>query len=185
MNSLSVQQPTLEHELARAGVARAELDEVITQVRLRLQSRQSVGNAISKLPMVPAGFTRAVQATENAWHRIDDEFGMLQSVEVAKLIGSSSPHRNIASDMRKRGQIVGVERLNRYLYPGFQFGADGAVKPAIKDLLTAAEAAGWTDASLVLWLCAPSGAFAGSRPVDHLDDDNMVQIAVSVMVTDW
>lgn len=176
----------LKSSLKKAGVTKqAEIDQVINDSLLRLRSIQSVGVAVSKLPTVQAGFTRAIQATENAWKRVEEEFGLLTSTEVSERVGSKSPHRNLASGLRKRGSILGVNRLNSYRYPGFQFTPNGEVKAAVPALIKAAEEAGWSDTSLVLWLCNPSGSFGGDRPVDHLEDEGMVDRARDLMLTDW
>lgn len=167
------------------GLAGDEIDSLVRDSILRFRSMRSVGGAISKLPPVPSGFTRATQATENVWKHIEDEFGLLTSTEVASRIGSKNPHRALASDMRKRGQLIGVSRLNSYRYPGFQFTPDGTVHQVIAPLLKAAKSAGWSEASLTLWLSNPSGAFGGDRPVDHLDDSDFVTVASDLMTTDW
>lgn len=169
-----------------AGLTRPdEIEQVVRDSVLRLRSIQSVGAAVSRLPALPAGFTRAIQATENAWRRIDEEFGLLTSTEVAQRIGSKSPHRTLASELRRRGQLIGVSRLNSFRYPGFQFTADSRVHPAVPPLLEAASDSGWSESDLALWLCNPSGSFGGARPVDHLDDADVVDIARAVMATDW
>jgi len=176
----------LKASLKQFGVTRqSDIDQLIGDAVLRLRSTRSVGAAVSTLPPIPAGFTRAIQATENAWRRIEREHGLLTSTEVAGVVGPKSRHRSLASDMRRRGQILGVQRLNSYRYPRFQFTASGEVKPAIPALIEAASEAGWSTSSLVLWLCNPSGAFSGDLPVNHLGDDDMADIARSVMLTDW
>lgn len=176
----------LRASLKQVGVTKpAEIDKLIGDAVLRLRSVQSVGATVSSLPPMPAGFTRSIQATENAWRRIENEFGLLTSTEVAERVGSKSKHRNLASGLRLRGQILGVQRLNAYRYPAFQFTGTGEVKPAIPKLIEAAAEAGWSTSSLVLWLCNPSGTFSGDRPVDHLDDDGMVEKAADLMMSDW
>lgn len=172
--------------LRRAGATRqAEIDQVVLESLTRLRSIASLGATISKLPAVPPGLARTAQASENAWRRIEQEFGMLTSIEVSQRIGSRTPHRNLASEMRQKRLLLGVARLNSYRYPGFQFADDGSVRGSIPALLSAAEDAGWSASSLALWLCNPSGSFAGDRPVDHLDDDRVVDIASDMMATDW
>lgn len=176
----------LKASLKQVGVTRqSDIDQLVGDAVLRLRSARSVGGVVSTLPPIPAGFTRAIQATENAWRRIEREHGLLTSTEVASVVGSKSKHRGLASDMRRRGEILGVQRLHSYRYPGFQFADSGEVKPAIRNLIEAADEAGWSTSSLVLWLCNPSGAFSGDLPVNHLGDDDMVDMARAVMLTDW
>lgn len=172
-------------EIDSSEIRSIDAEVLAKALLLQIRNRVSLGAAVSKLPTVEAGFTRAVQATENAWRGIADEFGMLSSREVAERIGSKSSNRNLASDLRKRGQLLGVNRLNSYKYPGFQFTAEGTVRPVIPELITTMNESGWTEPSLVLWLCSPSGRFSGMRPVDLLDDPALVAKARDMMQTDW
>lgn len=150
----------------------------------RLQKDHDIGAVISKFPPIAPGLTRAEQATERAWRKIEQEFRMLNSLEVATLVGLA-PNRYVASAMRKRGQIIGTKRLNRYLYPSFQFAADCSVKPVFASLSRATADSDWSDSDLILWLCAPSGTFRGDRPVDHLEDLDFVILVTRTLSTDW
>jgi len=173
--------------LRSAGVtAPVELERAVEDVLTQLQSRASLGIAISKAPTVPAGYARALQATENVWREIDEEFDLLTSAEVAMAIGSKSQNRYLASALRKKGKLLGLRRLNAYRYPGFQFQPDGTIHPAISELVAAMHEGGWSEGNFIIWLCSPSRTFAnGGRPVDHLDDPDIVPFAIDMMSADW
>jgi len=173
--------------LRSAGVtAPVELERAVEDVLTQLRSRASVGIAISKAPTVPAGYARALQASENVWREIEEEFGFLTSAEVAVAIGSKSQNRYLASELRRKGKLLGLRRLNAYRYPGFQFLSDGTIHPAIRDLMSAMHDGGWSEGNFIIWLCSPSRAFAdGGRPVDHLDDSDVVLAAIAMMAADW
>jgi len=173
--------------LRSAGItAPVELERAVEDVLTQLQSRASLGIAISKAPTVTAGYTRALQATENVWREIEEEFGLLTSSEAAVAIGSKSQNRYLVSELRRKGKLLGLRRLNAYRYPGFQFLSDGTIHPAIRDLMSAMHDGGWSDRGLIIWLCSPSRAFAdGARPVDHLDDPTLVRAAIEMMAVDW
>jgi hypothetical protein len=44
---------------------------------------------------------------------------------------------------------------------------------------------GWDDEDLVLWLCTPSRYFEGDRPVDHLDDEDLIAKANAAATIRW
>jgi len=180
-------EPFVTARLRSAGVVTpVELERAVRDVLTQLRSKASLGTAISKAPVLPAGYARALQATDNVWRDIDEEFGLLTSAEVAKAIGAKSQNRYVVSDLRQKGKLLGVRRLNAYRYPGFQFKSDGTIHPAISDLASAMREGGWSEEGVIIWLCSPSRAFTdGGRPVDHLDDPKLVSTALEMMGVDW
>ncbi|MGO4433826.1 hypothetical protein AB4Y88_11155, partial [Paenarthrobacter sp. RAF9] len=79
---------------------------------------------------------RAIQATENAWKGVEAEYGLLGSMEVARLIGSGKSGRSFASDQHAAGKLIGIKRGNKVLYPGFQFDrASGKAHASVPALL--------------------------------------------------
>lgn len=126
-----------------------------------------------------ANAARSLQAAENAWRRVDAEFGLLSSGEIAELLGGRSSNRNFASSKRTAGKILGVLLGNAYRFPGFQLAAGrGTVLPVIEPLIRLARAHGWSEDDLALWLTAPSSFFAAAdRPVDHLAEHDKVLAA--------
>ncbi|WP_417219592.1 hypothetical protein [Arthrobacter sp.] len=170
----------------------SEVNHFIVLVREK-NTLDELSGAMARIqdPLPPAT-ARAAQATENAVKSIEDEFGLLTSTEVAQLLGSGSGKasvRSLANDMRARGELLHLRRLNRYLYPDFQFDTSlGRVKPGVKDLLQLAEANSWEPEDVVLWLCSPTTYFEdGSRPVDHLDAEPelVIDVARRAWSVDW
>lgn len=169
------------HVVADADV----LEQVIAQVVRARQSMAALAPAMQKLPAVPAGLARIAQATENAWKRVEDEFGLLTSTEVAARLGSRSVNRDLAKTYRKRGLLLAVRRLNSFRYPGFQFTRDGQIRSTIPELVALSAELSWPQEEVVLWLCAPSGAFDGDRPVDHLDEADVIERARETATIEW
>ncbi|NMR28101.1 hypothetical protein [Crystallibacter degradans] len=137
------------------------------------RSMKALGAAAAAVetPVSPQ-VARSVQATENVWRAIEAEFGLLTSTQVSAAVGSSTPNRSFASDQRKAGKLIAIERPGGLRYPGFQFDREThAVRPVIRELIRTARTAGRTDASLALWMVAPTGYLDGDRPVDRLTDD--------------
>lgn len=91
--------------------------------------------------------------------------------------------------MRRRGELLHIRRLNKYLYLGFQFNCSlGRVKPLVKPLLQLAGACSWEPEDVVLWLCSPTTYFEdGSRPVDHFDSDpdRVLDVARRAWAVEW
>ena len=130
--------------------------------------------------------TQVHSATEGAWREIEEEFGLLNRTEVATTLGLKSNDRRQVSALRQRGDLLGVRRPNAYRYPGFQFEANGTIRPVIRKLIIAMREGRWSEESFFVWMCSPSRAFAdGRRPVDHLNDPNLVTVAVEMMAVDW
>lgn len=130
---------------------------------------------------------RAAQATENAWRRIDNEFGLLTSSQVATRMGARSSNRSYASEQRIAGRLLGVKRLNSFVYPGFQFDPQtNAVRPFIKPLLELAHENDRSPDGAALWLTSPSTYFAGARPVDSIDEgERILAVARDAWAADW
>lgn len=162
--------------------------------KMLLELSMSTAGSVAALGPAMAAFkgttspqlARAIQATENVWKGIDAEFALLTSMDVARLIGSKKSSRSFASDQRAAGKLMGVKRGNKILYPGFQFDlAAGKVLPKVPGLLKMASEVGWDEEDLILWLVAPSGYFDGDRPVEHLDDDDLVKKARQAATVQW
>jgi hypothetical protein len=131
---------------------------------------------------------RAVQAEQNLYSRIEQEFGMLTSTEAGKRMGSRSrAPRNFAANAHRGNMLVAVHQGNSRLYPGFQFGPDGRPLEAIARLREVADSNEWSEAGLVQWLCSPTTYFDGDRPVDHLtaEPDRVVDVAADALAVSW
>ena len=144
--------------------------------------------AIMKLPtVVSPQSASSLQSTENSWRRMVDEVGILSSTEVAALLRPGVTSSRIASELRSSGKIIGVKRLHRYEFPGFQFDREAReVIPVIEPLIAIADKHKWDHHDLVLWLMAPSCYFEDGRaPVRHLDADNLLDIFENVASDEW
>ena len=94
--------------------------------------------AANSAPASPQ-LARSLQAAENAWRRIEAEFGMYSSLEVGGILGARKPNRNAASEKRSGGQVIGILRGNSYRYPGLQFDRNsGGILPVVPKLIAAA-----------------------------------------------
>lgn len=147
---------------------------VVTQVVHDLQeSSHALGAAMAStsIPVSPQ-MARSLQSAENIWRRVEAEFGMLTSVEVAEILGSRKPGRTQAAALRADGKIAGIKRGNSFRFPGFQFDRmQGVVLPVMADLLAIARDNGRHVEDLLFWMTSPSSFFAElDRPVDHLHD---------------
>jgi hypothetical protein len=177
---------------AGLDLSTAEVSHVVELAREQ-RALDELADAMARtFYVLPPATARAAQAGENAVKSIEGEFGLLTSVQVARLLGSSSNAtavRSLAKDMRARGELLYVRRLNKYLYPGFQFDRSlGRVRPFVKDLLRLADANGWEPEDVVLWLCSPTTYFEDeSRPVDHIDTDpdQVLDVAARAWDVEW
>jgi hypothetical protein len=130
---------------------------------------------------------RAQQATENVWHRLEAEFGLLTGSEVAELLGASPSRRAFAETKRAENEVIGALRGGEFRYPGFQFD-HGVVLPVIAPLIVLARANHWRDEDLIFWLQGPSTSFEEEdRPVDHLrsDPDAVLAAAKNAFTAEW
>lgn len=128
---------------------------------------------------------RAAQATENAWRAIDEEFGLLSSTEAAEHMGYGR-NRTWASTQRREGRLLGIRRGSGYRYPGFQL--DRSIMPTIARLIAIAREHEWSEESVVLWLCSPSGWMPGDgRPVELLREgpEAVLAAARAAMSPQW
>ena len=163
-------------------------DLTVATQRVR-ESAQAVGAALSSVAVyTEPAIARAVQAEQNLYTRIGDEFEMLTSTEAGKKMGSRSrAPRNLATSAHRSNQLVAIRQGNHLVYPGFQFGPDGQPLAVISRLREIAEANDWSEAGLVQWLCSPTTYFDGDRPVDHLieDPDRVVAVAADALAVEW
>ncbi|MFS3128097.1 hypothetical protein ACLM5J_06805 [Nocardioides sp. Bht2] len=126
----------------------------------------------------PAALARATLAAERYWRRIEEEFGMLTATQAGSLLGATSAAAGLSliAGKRRGRHVLGIERRQGVLYPGFQFDhACGAVLPVIADLRCIGEEHGYNEASLIQWLCAPT---------TYLDDGRGVRRPVDLLATD-
>jgi len=142
----------------------------------------ALGAAMASNP-APASpqLARSLQAAENVWRGIEEEFTLYTSIEVAAILGARKPNRNAASEKRSNGRLIGILRGNSYRYPGFQFDTDrGEILPIIPQLIALARENDRTDEDLVYWLVSPSTYFRdGGRPVEHIREEGRLLAAAA------
>lgn len=143
----------------------------------------ALGAAIASNPEMPSPeLARSLQAEENWWRRIEHELPSMSSTETAAFLGAKATNRNFASSQRAAGRLLGYARRQAVRYPKFQFDVQrGSVLTVIPQLLALTRGFGVPDEDLVLWMAAPSAAFADQRrPVDHLNDPEKLLAAAEV-----
>jgi hypothetical protein len=116
----------------------------------------------------PARSLVGVAIRHKARQRILDEEA-LSSSEVSELLGSESKNpRQYAMELRKRGELLGVEVRSRHLYPAFQFDVPrrrvyDVVKKVSRILGAARDPWG-----VLSWWLAPNARIPGSRAPKEL-----------------
>lgn len=144
-----------------------ELEEMQKQLHESIRALSIAASAIETdtSPQV----ARSVQATENAWRAMEREFGLLSGHQIAEREGSVGG-TSLARDRRRKGKLLGIQRRNTILYPGFQFDAAGGVFPVVLLALSRARELRIDDESLARWFCNPSATLQGLRPADVMGE---------------
>lgn len=171
--------PAPEHRVAETLTADA--------ARVR-KAVASLGEAIhaAEIDHLSPPLARATAAAENVYDRIESEFGLLTSSQAGSRMGSrSQASRNLAAAARKDGRLLGLPRGRYITYPAFQFDDHGA-RPVIADLRAAARTADRSEVGLIQWLMSPTTYLDGRRPVDVLDEpDLLLRTARSAFGVQW
>ena len=149
--------------------------------------REQVDKAVRKASSTEAGLaalfdtwqekipaTRSLSTKGAAQRRAEErilELPMLDASEVSKFLGSRSANeRQYAANRRRRGELLGLRRGNRYVYPKFQFDqARRCVYPVIEDVgkILDAERDPW---GVVSWWISPNPRLPAQRaPIKLLD----------------
>lgn len=163
-------------------------DHLFSEILSLERSVSALGPAIAALGVETSPpLAAAIQATENLWVSIDRRWGLFGSTGVAELLGAKTSNRSFASVLRKKGKIIGVERTNAYVYPGFQFDRQaGVVHDVVPELISAALDQRMNSEDLVFWLCSPSRYFNDDLPADHLTTDpELIDKLVSSESISW
>ena len=157
------------HQTAHPASALARIVGALVKDASEAQTR-AIREAIDRVrpltPRSPASeLSRKVQATLMG-------VPMLSSEEVSMRLGSRAGNpRQYAMELRNRGELLGVKRGNRYLYPEFQFdGARQAVYEVVKEVLRLLDA-GEDPWGVLSWWVSPNARIPGNRaPKDLLPD---------------
>lgn len=145
--------------------------KLITQQKK--QSEQLI-NSMFSISTATVSSPAAQQALRNAEARQEllDEFGVLDSKEVARLAGSTAKNRSATvSRYLATGQIFAIEHRGSRYYPAFQFDTNGRPRPVISQVLLALQPYGLDGWEVALWFTTASGWLDDRRPVDLLDED--------------
>jgi len=167
----------------------ASVDDLTRSDRLIRRSAARLGQALAAVETyAEPALARAVQAEHNLYDRLDAEFGLFTASEAGRRMGSrSNAPRNLAASARREGRLVAVSRGHQVLYPGFQFGPDGAPLPVIAGLRALAAEYERSETGIVQWLCSPTTYLDGRRPVDLLREtpDRVLDVAARSWGVDW
>jgi hypothetical protein len=80
------------------------------------------------------------------------------------------------------GRIFAVRQRSERVFPGFQFAEDGQPRDVVRRVLEVLDRTGW---ELAAWFVSPNAWLDGSRPVDVLDDDRVVEAAEHDAAVPW
>lgn len=151
------------------------LEILLAGVHTRLAALAIPATRIRPFATIADNMEQSIAATENAWRELENECGLLSSLEVSALLGSKSPNRSFASEQRSKGKLIAVKRPGGLRYPGFQFDVrEQTIRPIMAELISVAGEAGRSEASLALWMSLPTGYLDGDCPVDHLSNPQEV-----------
>jgi hypothetical protein len=138
-------------------------------------------------PSVPSAAT-VDQARRNADARASflAEFPTATSGEVAELVGSRSKNRAaLANQWRAQGRVFAIPVGRELRYPLFQFDPQtGAPKPALKPVLAALTAAGFSGWQLALFWTGVLSSLDDRRPIDLLDSEPEQVIEAAATIAD-
>lgn len=142
--------------------------------------------AMAKLPgTVTPETARALQTTENTWRRIDVEWGLWTARQVAEML-SGEPNVGYTSRLRATGQIIGIRRKGRIVYPAFQFDSQaGRVRPVIPALIALGKEVGYDSEALLLSLASPSTYWQDETPLNHLDEEDFLLTLRARWTVEW
>ena len=136
---------------------KAEMERIIEAVVPSLMDRP------------PPAFIDQARRNAEARSAFMREYEVLDAERVHELYGSKARNRSaLAARWRSDKKIFAVLHGGRFLYPAFQFDAQGRPRKAISKVLAALGDAvgGWQTA---LWFVTPNGWLDGEKPVDLLD----------------
>lgn len=121
--------------------------------------------------LLSEGMVVMAQRNAQAWADLVGEFGALTSAQVGDFAGSQAHNRKaLAARWRAEGRVFAITRAGRAWYPGFQFGADGQLRPVVGDVVRLLRPT-MSDWEVALWFVGANGWLEGDRPVDRLGDD--------------
>lgn len=166
-----------DDEVVVVGAFTPEVATQLTRIAsLITQQKEQSERLIDAMfsPALTVSSAAAQQALRNAEARQEllNEFGVLDSEQVARLAGSAAKNRSATvSRYLAGGQVFAIEHRGGRYYPAFQFDPDGRPRPVIAQVLAALQPFGLNGWEIALWFTTASGWLGDRRPVDLLDDD--------------
>ena len=125
----------------------------------------------SLLDRPPSAFIDQARRNAEARAAFMRDYEVLDADQVHELYGSKAQNRSaLAARWRSDKKIFAVQRGGRFLYPAFQFDAQGLPRKVISKVLAALgdSVGGWQTA---LWFVTPNGWLDSEKPVDLLDPE--------------
>lgn len=163
--------------MAKSGVVDRESVAIVLHDEMESIRRSvaALGDALQALNIdLSPSMVKAVAQQVRRREALAAEFGLLTSAEAGERMGSRAvAKRNAAAAARSEGRLVALKHGRYFLYPGFQFDEQG-IRPVIAELKAVADEYGWDEASLIAWIMSPTTYLGGKRPVDVLDDRDLV-----------
>jgi hypothetical protein len=160
----------------------AQVARVVDMITQQKQQSEQLINAMFRATAVTVSPAAAQHALRNAEARQEllDEFGVLDSEEVAQLAGSTAKNRSATvSRYLAAGQVFAIEHRGSRYYPAFQFDTSGRPRPVIAQVLQALQPYGLDGWEIALWYTTASGWLDDRRPIDLLDEDPDAVVAAA------
>lgn len=149
---------------------------------------QKITDALEATHVLPASaHLHALRAHESAWRNLEQEYRALSAAQIGALRESTAKNRAAyASQLRTRGQVIGVQRRGTVVFPLFQFDKNVHPLPGMKDVVSVFREANWSDDSICLWMIAPNGRLSARKPADLLaTDPSDILEAAKAVTTEW
>lgn len=164
-----------------------QLTRIAGLITAQKEQSERLINAMFNPTAVTVSSAAVQQALRNAEARQEllDEFGALDSEDIARLAGSTAKNRSATvSRYVSAGQVFAVEHRGSRYYPAFQFDANGRPRPVIAEVLRALQPYGLDGWEIALWFTTASGWLDDRRPVDLLDENPAEVISAAAQTVD-
>ena len=104
----------------------------------------------------------AMQAHADAWEDLEDRYGILEVEEASALLGIVDPA--VVAARTERGELLGVVREGRMIFPRFQFVAGLGPATGLAEILAVFRDNDWDPDSIALWFVDTDGYCNGAEP---------------------
>ena len=123
-----------------------------------------------RLAADPRSLARLRAASDAAWERLAERWGVLSDYQVAQRAGYTGPRpaSYITPFVRQR-LLFGVRRRGTRLFPGFEFDSRMRPRRGLRDVIANLPPR-WTNLDKALWFDAPNGWLDDQRPAELLKD---------------